>query len=85
MLSTLGKLTVVLDLTQCPQVIQSYGTHGRTRLQLSIAEGNPLSGTSQQAFEKLSTATKMQVYELGGGKSVTKSTPLVGQRSLRNG
>ncbi len=40
-----------------------------------MAVGSPFRGTRRQAFENLSTVTKMQVLPSDAGKSVTKSTP----------
>ncbi len=43
---------------------------------VSRAVGNPRRGISLQAFEKRSTATRMQVFPSELGRSVTKSIPM---------
>lgn len=40
-----------------------------------MAVESPFSGISWQALENLSMITRMQVFPLGAGKSVIKSTP----------
>ncbi len=75
------------DPTQCSRAPRSSGRPAETGSAVSKAVGNPRRGISLHAFEKWSTATRMQVFPSDSGRSVTKSIPMCdqGRRGMGRG